>query len=206
MLKKQLYIQLLSNLIIPVLGFWWWNWSLYFILLFYLLDLISSELVQYLKIKKIKSFVQQDPERLVPPTKIYGFISLLFVVATIALIHLGMMLYQEGIDLKGELWNFVTYKEMGIPQGFILLPLIFMMAYSQFKMDFLMTQRFKVLEEKAIWKEHLKERFVIFTFSAITLFIAVAYQFKEWIVLVIILVCTTLYSYLQGLERIKQLS
>lgn len=201
MLKRQLYIQLFSNLIIPVLGFWVWEWSLYFILLFYMLDIFSSEIVHFLKIRKIKS-VQSK----IVPTKIYTIISVLFLVLIITEINLGMALYQPTIDFKKEIWNFLTYKEMGISQGFVLIPLIGMMAYTSYKVEFLSLGLFNVMQEKPTWKDHIKDRFLLLSFCAIITLIATGYELKEWIVLTTILVVTTGYNYLQGKERIKLVS
>lgn len=202
MLKRQLYIQLFSNLIIPVLGFWVWKWSLYFILLFYILDIISSEIVNYLKIRKIKS-VQSSVN---VPTKTYRNVSFLFLILIIAEINIGMVLYQPTLNFKHEIWNFLAYKEMGIPQGFVLIPLVAMMAYTSYKVEFLSLGLFRVMQEKPTWKEHLKERFLLVSFCAILTLIASGYQLPEWIVLTVILVVTSGYNYLQGIERIKFLS
>ncbi len=202
MLKRQLYIRLFSNLLIPVLGFWVWNWNLYFILLFYLLDLISSEAVIHLKIKKIKDIVQNKGPEI--PSRTYGIVSFLFLMLIIAEIHVGITLYHPDIELKQELWAFLSYKELGIPQGFVLIPLVVMMAYTSYKMEFLAPRLYLHQQEKPTWKNHLKERFVLLAFCVILTLFAVAYHFPEWIVLTIILVVTTVYNYLQGVEQIRK--
>lgn len=202
MLKRQLYIRLFSNLLIPVLGFWVWNWNLYFILLFYLLDLISSEAVIHLKIKKIKSFAQNKGPEI--PSRTYGIVSFLFLVLIIAEIHVGISLYHPDMELKRELWAFLSYKEVGIPQGFVLIPLVVMMTYTSYKMEFLAPRFYLHQQEKPAWKNHLKERFVLLAFCVILTLFAVAYHFPEWIVMTIILVVTTVYNYLQGVEQIRK--
>lgn len=199
MLKSQLYIRLLSNLIIPVLGFWIWNWSLYFILLFYILDLLSNEIVLHLKIKKIKNI--QREQLLKTPAKIYGIISGLFLILIITEINLGIALLYPGFDFQQEIWGFLSYKELGIPQGFVLLPLIGLMAYSTYKMEFLTPKMYLRQEEKSVWKGHLTTHFVLLAFCAILILFSVSYQFTETISLVIILIVTTGYNYLQGKEQ-----
>lgn len=202
MLQRQLYIRLLSNLVIPVLGFWIWDWSLYFILLFYILDICSNEIVLHLKIRKIKSV--QKERVLKTPTRIYGIVSGLFLILIIAEINVGIALLYPGFDFQQEIWGFLSYKELGIPQGFVLLPLIGMMAYSTYKMEFLIPKMYLRQEEKSVWKEHLKQHFVLLAFCAILILIAVAYQFTETVSLVIILIVTTGYNYLQGREKMRQ--
>ena len=114
-----------------------------------------------------------------------------------------MLLYQPTLDLKHEIWAFLSYKEMGIPQGIILIPLVAMMSFMQYKTEFVLPKLYLYQLEKPLWKQHLKERFLIISFSSILLFIAAGYAFSEWLVLTIILVCTTIYTYLQGIEKIK---
>lgn len=203
MLKKQLYLQILSNLIIPVLGFFWWNWNIYFIILFFVLDIISSEFVHYLKVRKIKMHQKQVNQLIKVPTSTYAIISALFLILTILIINFGMLLYQPTIDLKQEVWAFLSYTELGVPQGVVLIPLILVMAYMQFKTEFVLPKLYLHQLEKQLWKQHIKERFLLISFSAILLFIATGYGFPEWVVLTIILVLTSIYSYLQGMERIK---
>lgn len=202
MQKQQLYIQLFSNLLIPVLGFWIWGWSLYFILLFYVLDLISSEAVLYLKAKKTKNSGEKKLAK--SPFVIYAIISSLFLISIIAEFNLGIVLLHPEINLKDEILAFLSYKELGVQQGFLLIPLVAMMAYSSYRLEFLIPKMYLRQEEKTIWKQHLKDRFLLLSFSAILTLFAVAFQFSEAVILCIILVTTTGYGYLQGKERIYQ--
>ena len=117
MQKQQLYIQLLGNLIIPACGFWLWNWSLYFILLFYLLDLIAAEIVTYLKVKKVKQL--KTDEQLKSPTSSFIIVSLLFLFLIITEFHVGIAVLHPTIDFKLELLNFLLYEEMGIQQWIV---------------------------------------------------------------------------------------
>lgn len=201
MLQRQLYIRLLSSLIIPALGFWVWNWDLYFILLFYVLDILSNEVVLHLKIRKIKRV--QEERFLKVPTGIYGIVSGLFLILIIAEINLGIALLYPGFDFQQEIWAFLSYRELGIAQGFVLLPLVGIMAYSTYKTEFLAPEMYLRQEEKNVWKEHLKHHFLLLSFCAVLTLFAVAYQFTETVILVVILIVTTGYNYLQGKERIR---
>ncbi|MBX2950593.1 MAG: hypothetical protein KF704_15030 [Crocinitomicaceae bacterium] len=202
MQERQLYIQIFSNLLIPVLGFWLWGWSLYFIVLFYILDILSSEVVVYLKSKKIREAGKKETVK--SPVNTYKIISGLFLVATIAFIQLGIMLIHPEIRLQDEIRSFLTYKEMGIQQGFLLIPLVVLMAFSSYKIEFLVPKVYLREEQRSLWKFHLKERFLLITFCAILTFIATGFQFQEWVILTVILAVTSGYTYLQGKERIGQ--
>jgi len=202
MQERQLYIQIFSNLLIPVLGFWLWGWSLYFIVLFYILDILSSEVVVYLKSKKIREAGKKETVK--SPVNTYKIISGLFLVATIAFIQLGIMLIHPEIRLQDEIRSFLTYKEMGIQQGFLLIPLVVLMAFSSYKIEFLVPKVYLREEQRSLWKFHLQERFLLITFCAILTFIATGFQFQEWVILTVILAVTSGYTYLQGKERIRQ--
>lgn len=200
-LERQLYIKLVSSLLIPILGFLWWDWSLYFIFLYYFLELFSNEIVVRLKSKKI---LGNGEERQFPfPTKTYAIVSGIFYLLIVAFIHLGMALYQPEINFSKEIWEFLAYKELGIPQGIILLPLIAMMTYSSYKVEFIMPRLYLRINENALWKQHVKGHFVLLAFAMILTLLATHFQLKEVLVLSIVLIATTLYNYLQGKEEIK---
>ena len=54
--NKVKLIQTLGELLIPLLGYFFWNWSFYFIALFYFLDLLASTCILPLKINKIEGY------------------------------------------------------------------------------------------------------------------------------------------------------
>lgn len=201
MQKQQLYIQLISNLIIPVLGFWLWDWSLYFILLFYILDIIASEIVTYLKVSKIKKV--GVVEEIKSPTLTFALVSALFILVCVSLFHIGILVLHPEINFKNEVWSFLTYKELGIQQWVLLLPLIVLMAISSFKMEFVAPKLFLLQKEKEVWKARLKEQFLLLSFTAILIFIVAAFKISETVILVIIIVITTVYNYLQGIEKVN---
>lgn len=200
-MKQQLYIQLFSNIVIPVLGFLWWGWGLYFILLFYMLDILSAEIVTYLKSKKIKDFRKNLPT-IALPIKVYQIISFLFLVMIIVEMNIGMLLFNSSIDLKKEFVAFLMYKEIGIPQFVILIPLVVMMAYSSYKVDFLIPKHYLHMTEKTMWKNHIKNHFLLLSFCSILTLISVAFHFSEGLVLSIIILVTTIYNYIQGSQKI----
>lgn len=146
------YLMLVSDALIPLLGFFVWDWGLYFILLFYILDLLAREVITHVKIKKI-----YEDQGLKSKTKwvkngVFGAILLLVVIV---LIHLAMYFIKPGIGFIEEIKLFWHYKEMGIEQGYILLPLVGYAAYAQYRMQFLLTGKSKHVLVDTVWKQHL---------------------------------------------------
>ena len=55
-MQRNKLILLIGDVIIPILGYFFWNWNVYFIFLFLFLDLISYNILYYYKHRKIQRF------------------------------------------------------------------------------------------------------------------------------------------------------
>lgn len=161
------YIQLALEASIPLLGFFLWDWSLYFILLFYFLDLASNEIIMHLKSKKIADYIHTSETRK-SWLKRAAF-SLLMLTTGIALIHAALLFIHPGIVFWKEMLAFWQYEEMGIQQGYLFVPLVFLMSYQQYKMEFLMPARFRKLSMKDIWIKHTRALIFIAGFAGLSL-------------------------------------
>lgn len=151
--KRMRYIQLALEASIPVLGFFVWNWSLYFILLFYFLDLFASEFVMHLKARQVvlHQGKKQQKEWLTGAGVSLGLLIFVILAAHAAVYHM-----HPGISFAQEIAAFWNYEEMGIPQGYLLAPLVFLMSFQQFRMEFMMPARYRTLSMKALWKPHIR--------------------------------------------------
>ena len=56
MKTNQAYIQLIGDAVIPLAGALFFDWSLYFILIFYCIDLFVAEVILHVKSKKTVEF------------------------------------------------------------------------------------------------------------------------------------------------------
>lgn len=157
---------LFSEALIPVLGFFFWNWGLYFILLFYFIDVLAQEVIMHLKSKKITKThnIKDNKEWFFS-----GALSLFTVFAMITLIHVAMYSIEPSIDFIKQTKLFWTYEEMGMQQGYLLIPLVVFAAYSQYRMDFLMMRKDRVAELNIEWKKHLRALLVIIGFTGIVI-------------------------------------
>jgi hypothetical protein len=185
------YIQLVGDAIIPLGGFFFWDWGLYFILLFYLLDMIASEVIIHFKSRKsIEYYGKGKKERFS-----FGIQSALMLLVSVISIHAAMSFIQPGIDFKQELIDFWTYEELGMQQGYLLAPFIAYGAYLQYKTSFLMPAKFRTLIHAEIWKAHLRAFLLIVAASGIALGVSQVVELSQMIYVLVIVATSSSYQF-----------
>lgn len=189
MQNKAIYIQLVGDALIPLLGFFLWDWSLYFILLFYLLDLAASEVVILFKTKRALG-TDQGIKR---PYRLYSWILFLFNLITF---HVGIFMMHPDVDFGKEVTAFIMYQEMGIPQGLILIPLVGFIAYQQYQMEFIRTGLFTRAIASKMWARHLVDRLNILIFSLVLVLLLIFIPITEKAILITIVVLSSGYQLL----------
>lgn len=164
MTKQQRVLQALGELALPILGLYYLDWSIYFILLYYLLDSFANEIFYHVKIKKIITFNgNQQSDR--KTWWVSSIIQTLFFLLLIFIVHVSMFNVYPGIELKKEFWNFLMYEEdlLPFPQVYILLPLVVLTKYIQYKNEFLIRQKFRNTTTQIVTKN--SKRVWFFTLS-----------------------------------------
>ena len=190
---KQEYIQLVGDAVIPLAGAFFFDWSLYFILLFYCIDLLALEVILHLKSKKTVEFRGINKKE----WSKRGLKSGLLLLLTLALIHLAVFFIESGIDFNQQLYDFIMYEEMGIAQGFILVPLIAFSAYQLYKMNFLMPARFRTISMDEIWKPHFNSLLIMIAFSGLTIGVSQFIVFPELVYVLAIVIVSSGYQLYQ---------
>lgn len=158
--KHLKYIQLFSDLLIPILGLLFWNWGLFFIFAFFLLDYLVSVGIHTAKERKISAYwkLMHFPFQKYMSLFLFAFGIFFLSISTFYQI-------KPGFDLGNALWNFLAYEEMGIAQGFILVPLLVFGGFQQFKTQFLLQNKVSNTPLSSLWKKQ-------FSGQAITLLAA----------------------------------
>ncbi|MDG0974820.1 MAG: hypothetical protein P8O07_11735 [Crocinitomicaceae bacterium] len=166
MLRKQFVIQAVGESVIPLLGFFWFNWDLYFIALFYLLDLLVTEVFYQLKLTKITQFQKQS----IPYLR--RFQSAGFTLAILGMSHVMLRMMYPELDFGKDFIAFLVYEEAGIPipQGIILLPLVVLGNYQQYKLFFLVPKRFRGIAWQVLLTS--RRRALVLAIAALILFSA----------------------------------
>ncbi len=186
-------IQLIGDAVIPLLGFFWWNWSLYFIVIFYLLDYLSNEVILNLKSKKITTYQEIDSKIWIKKASL----SFLLFILGIVLVHLSMKMLHPQIEFYKEFIQFLSYKDMGIAQGYFLIPLIALVGYQRYKMEFLMPARFKTQTIPTLWASHFKMQFTLIGCVAFTIGFQSLIALPETVYIIAIVVVTSVYQLLE---------
>lgn len=187
------YILLFSDAFIPILGFFVWNWSLYFIVLFYLIDLVAREVIIHLKTKKIyQAQGLSNNSKWIRSGIISGFLLLLVFVAT----HLGMSFVCPNIDFMHEITLFWEYEELGIQQGYILIPLVGYAAYAQYKMQFLMPNKARTVLMDSLWRQHHLALVLIIAGALLALLLSLIVPLPEVIYLLAIVAGSAAFTLL----------
>lgn len=170
MLRKQLVIQAVGESVIPLLGFFWFNWDLYFIALFYLLDLLVTEVFYQFKLSKIAQFQKQS----IPHLR--RFQSAGFALAILGMSHVMLHMMYPELYFGKEFIAFLAYEEAGIPipQGIILLPLVVLGNYQQYKLFFLVPQRFRAITWQVLLSS--RRRALVLALAALILFSALLWK------------------------------
>jgi hypothetical protein len=185
------YFQLITDAIIPLLGYFFWHWNLYFIVLFYLLDYLAYEVFSHVKAKKVTSLKKEQNNKWLK----LGMISAVLIVVNVVFVHITMKALVPTIDFTKEMLAFWKYKDMGIEQGYFLLPLIVMAGYQRYKMEFLMTGLFQKITIHQIFTKHIQAQLIAFGFIALTFGLSFLIVFPEIIYVLGIVFFTGVYQF-----------
>tara|TARA_B100001287_G_C22680610_1_gene530143 strand:+ start:2030 stop:2605 length:576 start_codon:yes stop_codon:yes gene_type:complete len=115
--KIEIISAILGDAVLPLVGFLFWNWGFYFIVLFFLFDLVIRTLFLNKRIGLMPSIILP---------KAFFLKGIGLVVLEVWFLHLLVYFSFNSISFITEIWGFLTYKELGFAQGIILLPLLFL--------------------------------------------------------------------------------
>lgn len=132
----QHYLSRISDLVIPLLLYFVWNWDLHFILLFSYLDVIVGLFINYFKerrIKQYKKLKQPFAKRRAFQYFTLGLLGIIFFELAITQIYPSLNLWSSFI-------SFLILEEMGVPQFVFVFPLVILLNYQQYQSLFIKTK------------------------------------------------------------------
>lgn len=128
MKKAQLVSEILGDFLLPLLGYIWWGWDLYFILLFIIFDLSVRLFFAFFRPET------RSAQLLLRPS--------LFYLSFVILSHFYMVLTEPTWRFATAFADFFWYQDFFIPQGLILLPILIYTERSRQRMELLTTGAF----------------------------------------------------------------
>jgi len=149
--RQEKIASLLGDILIPILGFFLWNWSIYFICLFFLLDQLSREVSLWLRMHYVKNQLQISRRSYT--------LNLLIFIAFFFMVHWYNFRLHPSINFAHEMNSFFWYKDSGIAQGFILFPLVIISERMRFKMNM---KQFSTEIHLKSWQNHSVQMFAYF--------------------------------------------
>lgn len=118
---------ILGDVALPLIGFLFWNWGFYFIALYFIADQLTKQIFLFFRFKNINLSASFKAILL---SKSY----ILFFVQVLIIILINYQITSDFNPVKG-LVSFLTYKDMGVQQGVILIPLLIFAEWMKLKAD-----------------------------------------------------------------------
>ncbi|MDF3028390.1 MAG: hypothetical protein K0S23_2697 [Fluviicola sp.] len=179
--KRAILFQTLMEALLPVLGYFYWNWDASFILLFYLIDWILFWTLTLLKARKRIQFSGNISEKQ-EAGKHLGIGFLCILSTSLAVFYLLPNIHIN-FSWTERIWAFLSYSDMGIQQGFILIPLMILSGYMVYKQQFLLPQLFRKYPVNYFTREIVKQGLILSIVSGLVLLVSGFMKFPDEAVL-----------------------
>lgn len=161
---------LLGDVALPLIGYVFWKWNFYFILLFFILDQASRVIFLPWRLK-LTSLTSKEKNQLI-------FRHLLQFLIEVLLVHSVIFLQNKEINFLNEIQAFLTYEDMGIQQGFLLIPLILASEWMRIKNEL----KTGIIESKqvSLQLQNQKSSFIRIAFFALLAGLMNLVSLPEW--------------------------
>ncbi len=197
-LKQSAIFQTVLEAALPLAGYFYWHWDTSFILLFYLLDWILFLAINSVKAKKRFAYSGLVTE------KKHALRTLLlgsaFLFATCFIVILNMQLLQPSFHFTNRVIAFLMYEDIGIAQGYVLLPLLLLNGISVYKQQFIRPELYKYLTMGQLINESSKQGLLLLACAGLFFGVSLFMQLPEEILLFSTIIGTTGYRIVERLK------
>lgn len=197
-LKQSALFQTILEAALPLAGYFYWHWDTSFILLFYLLDWILFLAINSVKAKKRFAFSQLAIEKKQAIRTL--LLGTAFLIITCFVVLLTMQLLQPTFNFSERIVAFLRYNDMGIEQGYVLLPLLLLNGISVYKQQFIRPELYKYLTMGQLINESSKQGLLLLACAGLFLGAALFVQLPEEILLFSTIIGTTGYRIVERLK------
>lgn len=179
--KRAILLQTLIEALIPVLGYFYWKWDASFILLFYLIDWILFWVLSIFKARKRITFSGNEAEKQLALRHLT--IAFLCILSTsLAVFHTLPHLHPD-FSWTERIYAFLTYSDMGVQQGVVLIPLMAFSGYVTYKQQFLLPQLFRKYPVNWFTREPVKQGIILSIVFGMVLAVSVFVRFPDEVLL-----------------------
>jgi|GEM_PF-1950360 len=179
--KRALLFQTLIEALLPILGYFYWNWDASFILLFYLIDWALFWVLSLFKARKRIQFSGNIPEKQLATKQLS--IALLCILSTSLAVFYILPNIHTTFSWPERIWAFLSYNDMGIQQGFILIPLMILSGYLTYKQQFLLPQLFRKYPVNYFTREAVKQGLLLSLVFGLVLLVSYFVIFSDEVLL-----------------------
>lgn len=197
-LKQSAIFQTVLEAALPLAGYFYWYWDTSFILLFYLLDWILFLAINSVKAKKRFAFSQLAIEKKQAIRTL--LLGTAFLIVTCFVVLLTMQLLQPTFNFSERIVAFLRYNDMGIEQGYVLLPLLLLNGISVYKQQFIRPELYKYLTMGQLINESSKQGLLLLACAGLFLGVVLFVQLPEEILLFSTIIGTTGYRIVERLK------
>ena len=127
MKSQEKIVVLLGDIALPLIGFFFWNWGFYFIALYFIIDQLAK---QAFLIVRLKNISLQFTEKAILLSKSMA----LFFFEVLIIILINYQMTVEFNPINGII-KFLSYEDMGIQQGVVLIPLLIFAEWMKMKTE-----------------------------------------------------------------------
>ena len=179
--KRAVLFQTLIEALLPILGYFYWKWDASFILLFYLIDWILFWVLTTFKARKRIQFSDNVPEKQLATRQLT--IAFLCILSTSLAVFYILPNIHTTFSWTERIWAFLSYSDMGIQQGFILIPLMVLSGYLTYKQQFLLPQLFRKYPVNYFTREPVKQGLVLSLVFGLVLLVSYFVAFPDEVLL-----------------------
>lgn len=179
--KRALLFQTLVEGLIPVLGYFYWNWDASFILLFFLIDWCLFWTLSLLKARKRIQFSENTAEKQLA-TRHLG-IAFLCILSTSLAVFFTLPNIHPQFEWTERIWAFLNYSDMGIQQGIILIPLMVLSGYLAYRQQFLLPQLYRKYPVAYFTREPVKQGIILSLVFGVVLLVSAFVVFPDEVLL-----------------------
>lgn len=153
------------DLIIPLLLYFVWDWDLHFILLFSYFDALASLVLNVFKERKIANYKSLPQSK--PTTTFLKHFGL--TLTGILFFELAILQIYPDINLWSSFVDFLLFKELGIPQVALIVPIIILFNYQQYQLLFVKMRVYETMPLSYLQNQHHNSR-LLYTISGALIF------------------------------------